>query len=142
MSLVAGLDALQNRVLRGAFDSLKPLCRLLSDAMQADPAHGDVTAASHTNYAAYPVSARLGESGASIVASQVSVVENLNPGHSETEPLSSDAAIVVVVASATDYQWELETENAGAKAVIGPTIAGSSDDFTRAAALGIRNTLQ
>jgi hypothetical protein len=111
--------------------------------MEQDPAHGNITGATHANYAAYPVFAEFGITGQSTLNAQVAVVEALNPGTSDTEPLSlPDKAIGVILSSATDYQYKLETENAGQKAVLSPTIAGAGGDFTRAAAQGSKDALQ
>lgn len=141
-NVLEGLGRFEQTAMRGAFKGLGPMAAIYSEAMQNDPAHGDVTSASHTNYTAIPVYAAIGETGASVVQSQVSVVESLNPGASETEPLSlPDTVMGVILSSATDYQYKLETENAGQKAVLGPTIAGAGDDFTRAAAGGSKDAL-
>jgi hypothetical protein len=129
--------------LQGALKGLGPMCVIYSNAMEQDPAHGNITGATHANYAAYPVFAELGVTGQSTLNAQVNVVEALNPGTSETEPLAlPDKAIGVILSSATDYQYKLETENAGQKAVLGPTIAGAGNDFTRAASQGIKDALQ
>jgi hypothetical protein len=49
--------------------------------------------------------------------------------------------LAVVVTSFTDYQELLETENAGQRAVLGPTVATSGARFTRAAASGSKKAL-
>lgn len=133
--LVQGLERFKRAQRRGMVQGLQKLCNTLSDAMQNDPAHGDVTGASHTNYAAIPVGE--GQTTAATVASMVSVVEALNPGHSETSQVVIPD-IGAIITSATDYQWELETQYAGRKAVIGPTLQGSATDFTRYAAEGAK----
>lgn len=140
--LLDGLTRFRTVALRGALKGLGPMAIIYSNAMGDDPAHGNVTGATHANYAAIPVYAAFGETGASTLQSQVSVVESLNPGTSDTEPLTlPDSVIAVILSSATDYQYKLETENAGQKAVLGPTIAGAGDDFTRAAAEGSKAAL-
>lgn len=133
--LIAGLQRFRAAQRRGMVDGLQRLCNTLSDAMQNDPAHGDVTGASHANYAAIPVGE--GADTAATVQSMVAVVEELNPGHSETGTVNIPD-IGAIITSATDYQWELETQYAGRKAVIGPTLQGSATDFTRYAAEGAK----
>lgn len=133
--LVQGLARFRAAQRRGMVDGLQGLCNTLSDAMQNDPAHGDVTGASHANYAAIPVGE--GKTTTATVQSLVSVVEELNPGHSETSTVDIPD-IGAILTSATDYQWELETQYAGRKAVIGPTLQGSAIDFTRYAAEGAK----
>ena len=137
--LDTGLERFRSQVVvEGGKSGLGVLCTLLSDVMQQDQAHGDVTGASHANYAAYPVGE--GDTGESIAQSQASVVEQLNPGHSALAPLSFPKdAIGAVVSSATDYQEKLETEEGGRKAVIVPTLQQSAQDFTRYAAEGMRD---
>lgn len=140
--LLDGLTRFRTVALRGAFKGLGKMAIIYSNTMESDPAHGNVTGATHANYAAIPVAAILGETGASTVQRQVAVVEALNPGTSDTEPLTlPDTTLAVILSSATDYQYKLETENAGQKAVLGPTIAGAGDDFTRAAAEGSKDAL-
>ena len=63
---------------RGMVDGLQGLCNILSTAMQNDPAHGDVTGASHANYAAIPV----GEgktSGSPLTFLQAALFQWVNP---------------------------------------------------------------
>lgn len=140
LDLIPGLTAAMDKSRQGQKRGLQDLCNLLTTAMGQDPAHGDVTSASHTNYAAYVVGD--GETGEEVTDSQVAVVEALNPGHSSTGPLEvPDGAIGAVLSSATDYQRKLETENAAQRAVLGPTIQGSAEDFTRYAAEGSRRAL-
>lgn len=139
-TLVANLDQLERRVIAGALAGLQAEANTISDDMQATSAHGDITGATRANYAAIPVGG--GADSAATVASMVAVVEALNPGQSSTDPVTlPDDALGVLITSATAYQWELETENAGRKAVLGPTLDEYREALTAAAARGIRRAL-
>lgn len=125
--------------MEGAARGLERLAAVLETAMQNDPAHGNVTGATHANYGAKVYGA--GRDPSTSTDSQAAIVEALNPGHSATEPITLDG-IGMILDSATDYQRKLETEDAGRKAVLGPTLRGSVDDFTRYVAEGSREALR
>ncbi len=114
----AGLDRYQEdtklRIVRGA----QSVCRLATDDMKATGAHGDITGATRASYVAFPVG--LGADGHEALDS-LDAVGALNPGHTAHEHVSNPAKFVVVFMSGTDYQYKLETENAGAKSVLTPT---------------------
>ena len=108
-------------------------------AMQQTSAHGDVTGATRAGYRAYVVSASLLDQASALQAlnSAVAAVEARNPGHSATSEISISAeSFTVVLTCPTDYQEKLETENAGEKAVLAPTLAAFTDEFTARAAEG------
>lgn len=137
--LIAGLDRMRNAALDGARDGMKGPAAGVTFDMRDSPAHGDQTGASHANYAAYVVGR--GETGALAVAASITAVETLNPGHVARGHVSIETELGVVITSFTDYQDKLETENAGAKAVLTPTVAQSGARFTRAAANGSKKAL-
>lgn len=140
-ALIRQLDALEQRTVTGLLAGLDRMAGIIENAMQRDPAHGDVTYATHANYAAKVYGP--GRDPSASTASQAAVVEALNPGQVATAPLTVPAGTVgVILDSVTDYQRDLETGYAGNKAVLGPTIATSGDDFTRAAAQGAREALR
>lgn len=133
------LPAVRKRSLEGCAQGLTLAAAILEDDMQNDPAHGNVTGATHANYAAKVFG--LGRNPSSDTASQAAVVEALNPGHSAIVTFTTAAVLGVILDSVTDYQWKLETENAGQKAVLGPTLTRAAQDLTRAAAEGSRRAL-
>lgn len=137
--LIAGLEKMRKAALEGAKQGLKGAAGSLKTEMRTSPVHGDVTGASHANYTAYVVGG--GETGSSEIAESISAVESLNPGHSDTSTVSIQGELGVVITSFTDYQIYLETENAGARAVIGPATAASGSRFTQAAASGMKRAL-
>lgn len=108
-------------------------------AMQQTTAHGDVTGATRAGYRAYVVSdAPVDQAGAlAALNSAVADVEARNPGHSATRDgqIGADSWGVILTCP-TDYQRELETEHAGEKAVLAPTFAAYTDEFTARAAEG------
>ena len=136
--LLDGLDRLKRVSLQGHLDGLKGAAAGVTLDMRQSPAHGDVTGASHANYAAYAVG--LGETGTTEFNRAVRAVETLNPGHSARSSVAVKG-IGVVITSATDYQDKLETENAGQKAVLTPTVQASGTRFTQAAASGSKRAL-
>jgi hypothetical protein len=126
---------------------VRPRCRnglrrVAADAeasMHATSAHGDITGATRAGYAAYVVSDSLVDQATALQAlnTAVAAVESLNPGHSATAAgtLGCDG-MGVILTCPTDYQYKLETERGGQKAVLTPTLQAYADDFTRAAASG------
>lgn len=107
--------------------------------MRATQAHGDVTGATRAGYAAYVVSDAVVDqaSAAAAIQRSVSDVQALNPYHVATVEGSLEVeGFGVVMTCPTDYQEKLETENAGAKAVLGPTLQANADVLTARAARG------
>ena len=137
--LINGVRGLLPAALDGALVGLKGAAAGVTFEMRQTVAHGDQTGATRANYTAYAVGR--GADGSQELGRAVAAVEALNPGHSETGSVTINGELGVVVTSATDYQDKLETENAGQKAVLGPTIAASGERFTRAAASGSKRVL-
>lgn len=137
--VLAGLDAFQRLALDGAGAGLDRACGAVTDTMRATQAHGNQTLATRTSYNARRVGR--GETGAAIHAASVAAVEELNPQHVGTAPVTVDTALGVIIDSATDYQSKLETEHAGQKAVLGPTLQASASALTAAAAAGSKAAL-
>lgn len=95
-------------------------------SMTSTTAHGDITGATRDAYRAYVTGSGLQAEAAAEQAlnGAVRAVERLNPGRSARAAWSAPAAFVALVLTCpTDYQVELETNNAGQKAVLGPTLA-------------------
>jgi len=132
--LIAGLKRAVNVALDGARDGLKGAAAGVTLDMRQTRAHGDVTSATRANYTAYVVGR--GADGSTELGRAVASVQTLNPGHVATGSITINGELGVIITSATDYQEKLEVENAGAKAVLGPTTAASGTRFTRAAASG------
>jgi hypothetical protein len=137
--LLQGLERMKARALDGALAGLKGAAAGVTLDMRSDPAHGDVTGATHANYTAFAVGR--GADGSAEMAHAVAAVAALNPGHVATNSVTINAELGVIVTSVTDYQEKLETENAGQKAVLTPTIAASGTRFTQAAASGSKRAL-
>jgi hypothetical protein len=136
--LIRGLDRMRDVALDGAAQGLDPEADRITGEMQQSPAHGDVTGATHASYNARRVGR--GATGAAAHAAAVAAVEGLNPGHAASAGVTV-AGIGVIIDSATDYQERLETENAGDKAVLGPTIGAEGLSLTAAAAAGSKKAL-
>jgi hypothetical protein len=137
--LIKGQAKLRNVAFDGARDGLAAGCDPIEQAMRKDSAHGDVTGATHAGYVAFVVGR--GETGADAMHESEAEVERLNPGHSATSAVQIETELGAIFTVATDYQPELETNNAGEKAVLGPTLQRSYRDLTAAAAAGSRKAL-
>lgn len=138
-NLITGQSKLHTTMLDGARDGLSDGCGPIEAAMRKDPAHGDVTKATHAAYVAFVVGH--GETGADAMHESIAEVERLNPGHVATSSVTVESALGVIYTVATDYQPDLETNNAGEKAVLGPTLQRTARDLTAAAAAGSRKAL-
>lgn len=137
--ILAKLEAFEQKSLDGAVAGLAAAAAGITLDMRQTTAHGDVTSATRANYTAYAVGR--GRDGSTELQRAISAVETLNPGHVETASVALGSDIGVILTSATDYQSKLETENAGQKAVLGPTLSVSTDRLTRAAAAGAERAL-
>lgn len=137
--LIAGLDRTLARALDGAARGLAGAAAGVTLDMRDSLAHGDQTGATHAAYTAYAVGWG-GRDGAQELGRSVQAVQQLNPGHVATASVRVDG-IGVIITAPTDYQSKLETESAGLKAVLGPTIAASGQRFTQAAASGSKRAL-
>lgn len=130
--LIQRLEQYRQATLRAALDGLKGAAAGITLEMRDTTAHGDVTGATRANYTAYAVG--LGESGGTQVGRAVAAVEHFNPGHVARSSTGIPGDVGVIITSFTDYQEKLETEGAGAKAVIGPTLQANTQRLTQAAA--------
>jgi hypothetical protein len=129
------LESAEDRARRG----LQAAAHDVTTALKSTTAHGDVTGATRAGYVAYVVGPDLLSQAAALQALNTSVaaVEARNPGESATAPgsLGSDS-LGMVLTSPTTYQQNLETDNAGQRAVLGPTLQAVAADLTRRAAEG------
>lgn len=133
--LLEGLDAYEAWAMQRAARGLAAVAEEAEQAMHATLAHGDVTGATRAGYRAYVVSPE--QSGAGEIAAAVADVEAKNPGHSATSPgRLSEGSLGVIFTCPTDYQQDLEEEEAGKKAVLGPTWDTYRDECTARAARG------
>ena len=132
--LLARADAYEAFVLAQIRRGVTPTASEAEAAMHATLAHGDVTGATRAGYRAIVVGP--GQSGASEIAEAAAAVEALNPGHSATSHGRLEGDIGVVFTCPTDYQQALETQQAGLKAVLGPTLDAYRDELTARAAKG------
>jgi hypothetical protein len=132
--LIARADAYEAYVLAQVQRSAAAGASEAEAAMQATLAHGDVTGATRAGYRAYVVGP--GQSGAAELAGAVDAVEAKNPGHSATSHGHLTGDVGVIFTCPTDYQRDLEEEEAGKKAVLGPTFDAYRDELTARAARG------
>ena len=136
--LIRNLDRMRDTALEGAAGGLDQASGDITRDMQQTRAHGDVTGATRASYSARRVGQ--GQTGATAHAASVAAAASLNPGHVASAAVSV-AGIGVIIDSATDYQEDLETENAGEKAVLGPTLTAEHLELTAAAAAGSKKAL-
>lgn len=136
--LIAGLAALKENIELGAAHGADDIAPLITDALKDSKAHGDVTGATRASYVAYRVG--LGKNGQEALDS-LDAVGALNPGHSAHDTVTINGLIGIILMSGTDYQYKLETERAGEKAVLTPTFQAYYLAITEAIANGIRDNL-
>jgi hypothetical protein len=130
-------DALYEHFAQRAAQGLQRIAPQIEDALANTRAHGDVTGATRDGYRCYVVGGSLVNQASALAAlnSAVAAVDRLNPGHSATASWPIPArSIGLALTSPTDYQVKLETENAGQKATLGPTLRQYLAQILRAAA--------
>lgn len=133
--MLAKLDAYLDYAQVQALAGLDAATTGVEEVMRGTTAHGDITGATRAGYRAYAVGA--GRTGATELSGAAAIVDALNPGHSAAASGTLGAqSIGVILTCPTDYQYKLETERAGAKAVLGPTLAAYRDELTQRAARG------
>lgn len=89
--------------------------------MQATRQHGDITGATRASYRAYVVGPDIDESQA--VSSALSAVGNLNPGAEAVQDYTLPAnTLGVIITGFTSYLPDLQTDNAGRKGILAPTL--------------------
>src|SRR5689334_18469904 len=89
--ILAGQSRLKDVAFDGARDGLAAGCSPIEDAMRRDPAHGDVTGATHAAYVCFVVGR--GETGADAMHESESEVERLNPGHVATAAVTIETEL-------------------------------------------------
>lgn len=137
--LLKGLDKLVDAYLDGAIEGLEEGARQATTAMRGTRAHRDVTGATRASYVAFAVGR--GRTGAAAAAESFSRVEALNPGRAGRSRVTLDQPLGVIFMSGTDYQSDLEKLQAGARAVIGPTVARFSPVCVREACKAAKRKL-
>lgn len=137
--LITRLETFRERSLDGMGKGLDEICGEITDEMRQTTAHGNVTYATRTSYNARRVGR--GEQGLAKFEASVAAVESLNPNHVGVAPVDIPGELGVIIDSATDYQSQLETEYAGEKAVLGPTLQRWALLLTGAAAAGSQEGL-
>jgi putative N-acetylmannosamine-6-phosphate epimerase len=137
--LLDGLDAYLEYLEQRASTGLNAACADVTGLLKATTAHGDITGATRAGYVAYVIGGTVVDEAKAVQALNTSVasVERLNPGESATASGTIGAdSIGAALTSPTTYQDKLESEYAGMKAVLGPTIQTVATEFTRRAAEG------
>ena len=135
--LIAGLQKAMTARDRGALEGLKAVAAGITLDMRDDPAHGDVTGASHANYQARAVGA--GEDGSALLSVARAAASALNPSEvGPTQNVRVDGIAGVILDSQLTYSPNLEQDDAGLKAVITPTLRASGARLTRGAAAGMK----
>ena len=137
--LLDGLDKYLEFLEQRASDGLNAACVDATASLKATTSHGDITGATRAGYVAYVIGGSIIDEAKALQALNTSVaaVEALNPGESATGSgvIGADS-IGAVLTSPTTYQQYLESEYAGMKATLGPTLAVEASEFTRRAAEG------
>lgn len=114
--------------------------------MQATRAHGDQSSATRASYTAYVIGG--GKNGSAEAAEGYAAAQAALAGFTghEGKALSQASGVVlrtgelgILYTSFTDYQDKLEQENAGEKAVIGPTVISQANENTARVARALRS---
>jgi hypothetical protein len=84
------------------------------------------------------------DDGSGQLQAATQAADSLNPGHAQQNVQISPSAdaVVVALASQTDYAQYLETENAGAHAFIQPTMQQYSGQLGQFAAAGVKQEIE
>lgn len=135
-----GLTRLKRASLEGAAQGVDGACTALTADLRASAPHGDDTGATQASYNVRRVG--MGEYGDGAFAAAQAAVEQLNPGHSASAPVSISGPLGAIADSGTDYQIYLETENAGTYATLGPFVPTMARTLTQAAADGSKRGLR
>ncbi len=141
--LLSRLDELVTRHIPAqAEKGLAKQAGVAQGEMQGTSAHGDITGATRASYRAFVVGGShtgAAESASGLDAA-IAAIANATTDHGG-RPASMDSGIVlgpdergVLLTSYTDYQDRLEIDDAGAKAVLTPTLQQNAQAFTQAVA--------
>ncbi len=135
--LLTGLDRLLQAIDQATDDGLADGADLMQADLQATRAHGDQSGATRASYRAYPIGP--GHDGsAESTSGYAAAADDLSgfTGHGG-QALRQDSGVVlgadqkgIILTSFTDYQDKLETENAGDKATLGPTLQQDAEQAT------------
>jgi len=105
-------------------------------------AHGDRSGATRASYRAYPIGpdrdgSAAATSGYAAAADHLAQFKGPHAGHAQRDDsgvtLAQDQRGIILTAY-TDYQDELEQDNAGARATLGPTLQQDASQATAAVA--------
>jgi hypothetical protein len=140
--LLRGIDELLRHIPAQAEKGLARQAGVAEAEMQSTNAHGDITGATRASYRAFVIGGA--HTGAAEAASgldaAIAAIASAVTDHGG-RPASMDSGIRlgteergVLLTSYTDYQDALEIDNAGAKAVLGPTLQANAQAFTQAIA--------
>ena len=143
--LTAGLAEMVRRIYEGAEQGLSNIAPVIENAMQTDPAHGDMSGAAHASSVVAGVGGQQNTQGELDFAYAVAA-DRLNgfTGH-QGRAERVDAPTVaptergLVLARPVDYAADLEQSP---KAVIGPVLQQYATAATQSAADGIRDRLR
>ncbi len=143
--LLAGLTGLLAHVDRGTDAGLAIGAAGMEADMKATQAHGDQSGATRDSYTAYVVGPnRDGSAEAAEGYSAAAAALTGFTGHAG-KALKEDSGVVlgegekgIILTAFTDYQDRLEIDNAGEKAVLGPTLQADAEAVTGLVATALR----
>jgi hypothetical protein len=150
--LYAGLEQLLALTVAGLEAGLAQAANVAEALMHDTHAHGDITGATRASYRVYLIGgehtgAAEAASGYAAAEAAISAAEAAGRSHGG-QALSQDAGVAVgpserglIYTSFTDYQDRLEIDNAGQKAVLGPTLQATAEQNTERAAAALRERL-
>lgn len=135
-SVLAGLNrmlAVIDEATQAGIDQAAPL---VQQAMQDTTAHGDITGATRASYRALTATNASAGAASGYAAAEAAIAGSpvSHGGQALRQPsgvTQGENELVMVLTDFTDYQDKLETERAGEKAVLGPTLYEHSQDITR-----------
>lgn len=144
-ALHTGLDAMLRAIFRGAEQGLDNIKPVIENAMQTDPAHGDMSGAAHASSVVAGLGGTQDTQGELDYAFNVATTYLQGFTGHEGRPEKVDAPQVgpnergLVLARPVDYAADLENSP---KAVIGPTLQQFATTMTQSAADGIKDELR
>lgn len=141
--ILAKLDLLVTQHIPAQADrGLSKHAAIVEGQMQSTTAHGDITGATRASYRAILIGGpHTGSAEAtSGLNAAISAIASSLTDHGG-RPASQDSGVVlgpedrgVMHTAYTDYQDKLETENAGQKAVLAPTLQANATAYTQSIA--------
>ena len=141
--ILAALDSILVPAIEEALAAgLQSGAEQLQSLAQATSAYNDDTSATRSGTVAYAATPQ--DDGSAAFDAALAAVEAHNPGHGQSVGIGESVdenSYAVVLTSATDYINHLESDHAGARAFIAPTMQQNAPQITAAVAAALGSAL-